>query len=204
MKSKLLFLTIALLSIVNTFAQYEKTTVHYRNGEVKQGFAKFAFMSDKLKFKETKEQKKPSLLTYKELDKFVIGYGNDKTEYQYKIVKGKPGAKLLKVKLRGDVSLYYEIKTSGGAPMAMGGVGGMTMGMGFSSSTEVYYIAKKDDDIVIQLFNMLGVSKKKFKKIVPEFFGDCPELIEKIKNKEYKKRDIVEIVDYYNNECSTK
>ena len=71
-----------------------------------------------------------------------------------------------------------------------------------TTSTEVYYIAKNDDDKLTKLFNLFGPSKKVFKKIVPKFFGDCPDLLDKIDYKEYRKGDIVEIVNFYNLKCS--
>ena len=42
-------------------------------------------------------------------------------------------------------------------------------------------------------------SNKKLKKFAIINFNECSELILKIKNKEFKKDDIIEIVDFYNN-----
>lgn len=189
------------LTLSNIHAQYKETTLSFRDGTVKNGISKFVFLSSDLKFKKDKAQKKPTILTYKKLDKFITHSRGEKTEYQYKIVKGIPGVKLLKVKRRGKVDLFYEVRTSNSAPMGGAG-GGMGFSMGVSSSSEVYYIAKKDSPIVDKLFGLFGPTKKRFKKIVPKLFSECKELIKLINKKELKKGDIVEIVDYYNNDCN--
>ncbi|WBX70482.1 hypothetical protein [Tenacibaculum retecalamus] len=199
MRKKILLL-IMLFTLLNAYSQYKETKVFYRNGTVEKGFAKFLFLSSNLKFKKSKTQKAPEILTYKEVDKFIIYNRGEHTEYQHKIVNGKAGSKLLKVKTRGKIDLFYEVRKSGAAPMG-GATGGMNFSIGVSSSSEVYYISKKDSPFATKLFHLLDPSKRIFKKIIPEYFGDCPELIEKIKKKEYKKRHIVEIVDFYNNQC---
>jgi hypothetical protein len=56
----------------------------------------------------------------------------------------------------------------------------------------VYFIEKNNKTIRIG-------GKIKNKRM--NLFSDCPILIEKIQNKEFKKREIIEIIDYYNNNC---
>ncbi|MGB1042514.1 MAG: hypothetical protein ACPGU6_03900 [Tenacibaculum sp.] len=201
MKKNILFL-ILLLTLSNSYSQYKETTVYFRDGTKKNGISKFLFLSNEIKFKKDKTQKKPEILNYKTVDKFSTYHRGEKIEYQYKIVYKVPGVKLLKVKRRGKVDLFYEVRTSSAAPMG-GGAGGMGFTMGVSSSSEVYYIGKKDAPIVEKLFGLLGPTKRRFKKIVPKLFSDCEELMSLIENKKFKKGDIVEIVDFYNNDCNT-
>ncbi|ARV13763.1 hypothetical protein [Polaribacter sp. SA4-12] len=195
---KILLLTIFLYSI-NLSAQigYSKAKIYFKDGTIKEGFGKHLFMSNaKIKFKVNKKDK-PIELGFMKVDKFIL---ND-IEYDFKIIKGKSEIQFFKVKQRGKVSLYYSIKTNNGAPMGVMNAGGVGVNMSFSTSTEVYYIAKNDEDQITQLFNLFGPSKKTFKKIVPLFFGDCQDLLDKIDQKEYKKRDIVKIVNFYNYNC---
>lgn len=42
---------------------------------------------------------------------------------------------------------------------------------------------------------------RKFKKSAKAYFQDCPSLVEKIQSKEYKREDVIEMVDFYNSEC---
>jgi hypothetical protein len=198
---KILLLTILLYSI-NLSAQigYSKAKIYFKDGTIKEGFGKHIFLSNKkIKFKENKKDK-PIELGFIKVDKFIL---ND-IEYDFKIIKGKSEITFFKVKQRGKVSLYYTIKTNNSAPMGGMNTGGIGVGIGFSTSSEVYYIGKNDEDQITQLFNLFGPSKKIFKKIVPQFFGDCPDLLDKIDYKEYKKRDIVKIVDFYNKKCFSK
>jgi len=79
------------------------------------------------------------------------------------------------------------MSAGGGAPMMMGG------GPGGCNS-----ILQKGDgplfEIKVSLFNP-------FKKQASEYFSDCSELSNKILNKELRKEDIEQIVDYYNRNC---
>jgi len=43
---------------------------------------------------------------------------------------------------------------------------------------------------------------KAFKKRASDFFKDCPSLVAKIENKEFKKEDLIPIVEYYNTNCA--
>ncbi|EDP71790.1 hypothetical protein FBALC1_04862 [Flavobacteriales bacterium ALC-1] len=43
---------------------------------------------------------------------------------------------------------------------------------------------------------------KAFKKRASEFFSDCQSLVSKIENKEFKKEDLIAIVEYYNSNCA--
>lgn len=40
-----------------------------------------------------------------------------------------------------------------------------------------------------------------FRKDMVEYFNDCPELVEKIEDKELRRSDLIAIVNYYNNNC---
>lgn len=43
-----------------------------------------------------------------------------------------------------------------------------------------------------------------FKKAMLEYFADCGSIIEKIEERAFKRKDLVEIVDYYNQFCDSK
>ncbi|MEO1033126.1 MAG: hypothetical protein AAFX55_17110 [Bacteroidota bacterium] len=49
--------------------------------------------------------------------------------------------------------------------------------------------------------NQLSLSKA-FKQRASEFFSDCSSLVSKIENKEFKKKDLIAIVEYYNSNCA--
>jgi hypothetical protein len=183
---KILLITLVFLSLSsNAQFGFKKAKIYLKDGTSQVGFAKFKFLDSKIKFKVNKKDDAKTL-SYIELDKFTI---ND-TEYDYKITNKSSAIKLFRVKQRGKVSLYYQIKTNQGAPMG-GMPGGISMSI--TTSSEVYFIAKNDNDKLTKLFNLFGPSKKVFKKIVPVFFSDCPALLDKIDDKKFKKRDIVKM-----------
>jgi len=63
-----------------------------------------------------------------------------------------------------------------------------------------FYVSKNNDTTIVE-FPTKTVFKS-FKKNASIFFKDCSELVEKIRKKELKKSNIIEIVEFYNNTCS--
>ncbi len=60
-----------------------------------------------------------------------------------------------------------------------------------------YYLQKNNDRSTCA-----GVTE--FHSYISAYFGDCPELSDKIKAKAYRLRDIFEIVEFYNMNCATE
>lgn len=67
--------------------------------------------------------------------------------------------------------------------------------------TDLYYVSEKNQKTVKKLTSVIALSKRNFEKSAADFFKDCPNLVTKIKNKHYKKEDIVRALDFYNNTC---
>lgn len=57
-----------------------------------------------------------------------------------------------------------------------------------------YYVKKTNEEYATDI-------SFSFRDNSMRYFSDCIELVEKIKTKEFKKEDILEIVDYYNDYC---
>ncbi len=64
-----------------------------------------------------------------------------------------------------------------------------------------YFVGKKNEE-KLQLINSESFLYKNFRKTLSSYFHDCHVLVEKIQNKEFKKRDILEIVEFYNENCN--
>ncbi|PHR69250.1 MAG: hypothetical protein COA67_11005 [Lutibacter sp.] len=60
----------------------------------------------------------------------------------------------------------------------------------------VYLLHKKNTKKLFFLY-----SNKNLKEFTLENLNNCPKLVEKIQSKEFRKRDIAEIVEYYNENC---
>jgi hypothetical protein len=65
---------------------------------------------------------------------------------------------------------------------------------GYSYSADKYILQKLNEDLYIP--KILS-----FRKDMMKYFQDCPELSHKIETREYRKRDMVNIVRYYNSAC---
>ena len=68
-----------------------------------------------------------------------------------------------------------------------------------------YGMATFDVDRLIlhkQTRTLMRVRSESFRKDMSLYFGECPELAQKIRDKELRKKDIFSIVEYYNRECA--
>lgn len=61
-----------------------------------------------------------------------------------------------------------------------------------------------DSDFILQKGNdvLMQPSIFSFKREMTEYFSNCPKLVEKIESKDFRKKHLEEIVNYYNSECS--
>ena len=87
--------------------------------------------------------------------------------------------------------LYYYTQNSPGVVNPSTGI--MTGGMLYD--TDRYILQKGDAGELKQLRAL------QFKKDMTAFFSDCPELVRKIEEKEYKREDLRAMVQFYNTQC---
>jgi len=78
---------------------------------------------------------------------------------------------------------------------------GTVMTTGFWGTITYSYLRKTDKEEAIYLTSTYWFSKN-FKKAASEFFSDCPRLVTKIQDREFKKRHLNEIIEYYNTQCN--
>ncbi len=67
-----------------------------------------------------------------------------------------------------------------------------------------YYVGKGNGEAVDHLYTKGLPFAKKFKNSMKSYFKDCPELIEKVENKDFKSNAIREIIEFYNHNCFQK
>ncbi len=65
-----------------------------------------------------------------------------------------------------------------------------------------YYIGNFNNYEVRHLYSKGLPFSKSFKKAMIEYFKDCETIVKKVKNKEYTKDDIFELIEYYKNNCN--
>ncbi|MEN8125913.1 MAG: hypothetical protein ABFR32_12380 [Bacteroidota bacterium] len=197
-----IFMLTFFIAVSNLIAQ-NKITMTLRDGSILTGIGKIGNYN-KIIFKKDKNDEK-SIYDYKSVKNIVITYGEKERKYEYKIVEGNTNTngnsliKLLEPIDIGNVNLFGEY-SYGAIPVPMGS-NGTGMNMMYSSSPKTtYFLSRKGEDIVTQLYTNNTYSKK-FMTIAEKYFEDCPKLLNKIKSKHFNRYGIESIVSYYNNYC---
>jgi len=98
----------------------------------------------------------------------------------------------LKLEQEGAVRLfrYYQVSNAPGAYNNQSG-----MSTANNSRVADRFVVQRGNGPLVRLEGM------SFKKDVAEFFHDCPDVIKKVKDKEYKKEDLEMVVKRYNKVC---
>ncbi|WP_203256620.1 hypothetical protein [Hyunsoonleella ulvae] len=178
MKSLTILLCIFSFSVLH--AQYSEGKIYLKNDSVSKGLIKVKTFGG-IKFK-TSENSEPLEYDYKT----ILGYDVKGWQYRYEKKKETRKPELFKLILEGKISLYSNFVYNPGRVDSNG------FSIGASSST-VYYIKVKEQ--------LLAIGNRLKKKDII-IFEDCPLLIEKIQKKEFKKWDIYDIVEFYNEDCN--
>jgi len=193
---KIIFI-LAFLVVLPMVAQKQEAVLYFKDSTVLKGLAKITHTKGIL-FRTEKGAEKTEY-TFEELKYIEIKEkkkSKEFTTYSYRILP-ESGYTLLKQIEVGKLNLYkfFDVFHSSKS----GPNGSMTSK---SSSISRYYIAKKNEETLTNL-GITGLEfGKRFKKNASKFFSDCPELVTKIQNKEYKKKHIEEVVKFYNENCN--
>tara|TARA_R110002072_G_scaffold274791_3_gene435753 strand:+ start:5541 stop:6104 length:564 start_codon:yes stop_codon:yes gene_type:complete len=186
MKNYFLLLFFSLSFIV--FSQEKGHTIHTKSGAT-FFTKKYSTHKDDISFTSNKKRQNVS---YSQLDKIVYTGKKEKHNFIKKYIQYSDNAGTLMVELvEGNVSLYTrsEMVATGSGPM----------GPTFTNSI-TYYVKRTNEKIAVNI----GINDlfKSYKKTSTDFFSDCPKLVSKLENKEFKKKEIEEVVIFYNENCS--
>ncbi len=105
----------------------------------------------------------------------------------------------MKIITKGKMMLYKVVTE--GTHHYGGGLPGQAPMMSTPYSISNYYVGKEDSKLVTRITSKGTLFEKNFKKAAMNYFKDCPALVKLIENKTYQKRDLEEIVKYYNEKC---
>lgn len=198
-KTILLVLICCFVGSYIAIAQSDTATLYFKNGNKLQGLAKLV-NGDQVKFKKFKGDKSQKY-HFENLEQVVI---NDKVEPStYIYLETSDGYFNVVRELEiGAVNLFVLEQTGYSAPMFVGGTNGqMNMMHGNYYDIKNLYVTKGVSGEVTHLGSNQLFSKN-FKNAASDYFSDCPELVAKIQNKEYKKKHIRDIVNFYNLQCN--
>ncbi len=193
--------------------------LYFKDGTIKTGYVEFK--KDEVKFRTQQKKGKKEKFDYALLDSAAVPV-NPRAKRQrapktvYFLPEGEKGKKISVFDLvsTGSVNLYkktvlagyqgYWINTGGG------GVGGSNVFMGGPPAKKVtIYALKRTNETNATILggkdtSIVGLKLvNSFKKHSEEYFSDCPDLVDKIKNGErgFKESDIRKIVAHYNSKC---
>jgi len=201
---KKVFIIISLLFFIPIVAQKQKATLYFKDGTSLKGLAKFTIFGNEIKFRKEKGSER-IIYDSQKIDKILIRKNDRDVMYQYKIIKNKNNPILLELIEAGKVTLYRDLKHrySQGVPIADArGNWSSNPSGGTYYTISNYYVSKDNEDFVFHLGSKGSFFSKNFKKAASNYFKDCSVLVDKIQNKKFRKRDIVEIVEFYNENCN--
>lgn len=172
--------------------KWHEGTLVLKNKDTLVGLVKFDDVSDdltgfslsnKVKFKSNKNAKKQK---FKKLivDYFeVVNNSGEIVKYTYLNVKVE-GLKLLKIENEGKINIYTDDYSY------------------WSQNPNMYYsgkniYARKESEKSVDYLFMANAFSS-FKKKAIRYFKDCPKLVAKLENEEYKRKDYNEIAEFYN------
>ena len=186
--------------------EYQKTILYLKNGDSINGFSKID-EENRLFFKKSLKSKKVKYSS-KELTGLKM-FNDDKIKvFKYKLL-ASVGPILLRVENQGNLKMQLYSQSFFGKEGSPGGFSNGAYFPGFSSGKTIevkrFYINKKNSKLsVIKIWSDTnGRKDKEFKKRIVKYFKDCKLLIEKIKNGQYNRFQILEIVDFYNSNCTS-
>jgi len=171
---------------------HSQIKVYLKNGEVKEGnIGKFttAYVTAVKSFKLKQGEKgKFQKFKAKNTDSIVCYQDGELITYHSLLgVYGKPNFYLLHE--RGKINIYKINSMT-------------TTGYGAFSSTH-YPIKRKHEERIANIHKG-GPYWSNFAEVASEYFSDCPELVEKIKNREegFTKDNQLEVAQFYNRSCN--
>lgn len=191
------FLLVLFLFSLNSItsqihSQKKEATIYFRDGSKIECIARIKG-SEIIVFDDQGEKEK---LDYRKVSKIkhvpIVGKGI----FEYKVKIGYNEPILIELIKEDYLSLYGFFSQS-------------TTNLGnefiFNDVGVYYYVGKSNESTVTdfqQPPNKYG--KQWWRKLSQEYFKDCDELVRKLKDKEFKQNDLVDIVEFYNSNCSNK
>jgi hypothetical protein len=189
-----LSLFLILGAMMSGFAQYRPAVVGLKSGDSISGIIG-DIQRKSFNFK-TQINGKSEKVDFSEIDFVRILYsGKDlKTFKFFKLNGDKRFTEVEQLATGKNVELY-------GVTLHVRSPGYVTPVMGHQEVVKFYIRKPAEDDLT-----MLGIYDPVFgdlKEKVINYFSDCPELTEKILNKDFKvRKDMVAIVEFYNSACN--
>lgn len=178
---------VVLLLILSSFLSYsQKRNIYIKTKDNKEYITKkYTQHRDYIYFKYNNL---PVKISYGNIEKINIKYVKKKHQkLNHNLIfinySEKYGA-LMKPLVKGNCTLYSAIDHG------YNGLSGIS-----------YFVLRKNENIATLICDNHVVSVIKFKKRASKYFEDCDILVEKIQQKKYKRKQVIEAVKFYNENC---
>ena len=182
---------------LHSAAQKFKAELVFKDGRSMIGLGEPA-QKNLIRFRKERKAKK-EFFSFEEVDTLKVFYDFDPTIFVYQRIKGRIYPDVLELAHVGKNVIFYRDNTQGYMTFHnAGGANGMETWKVVSLTHS--FVRKPDEDEATHLGSNDWMSKN-FKKAASDFFSDCPRLVEKIQNRELKKKNLMAIIDFYNNVC---
>tara|TARA_R110000744_G_scaffold361377_3_gene469116 strand:+ start:93 stop:665 length:573 start_codon:yes stop_codon:yes gene_type:complete len=183
-----------------SFSQKTKAELIFKDGTLMKGLGEPTNVNN-IRFRKERKAKK-EFYSFEEVDTLKVYYDFNPTIFVIVKIKDKTVPKVLEVAHSGkNVTYFRDIEQGYSAPTRTPtGGGGFFMSGGGAYNTTYSYLRKTDEKEAVYLGSSNWMTKN-FKKGASDFFSDCPLLVKKIQNRDFRKKDLKEIILFYNTEC---
>jgi hypothetical protein len=192
----LLITTLAFAQINDKHSSFYEVKITLKDGSVVEGLGRIN-VDEEIIFKENKEAEK-KIYNYINTNKLIIKIDNTIKRFEYITIEGFDNVnsvKLVEKIISGNINLYEDYSSGVSYSPTISG------GYGFSNySKTTYYISKNENTPATDL-RIGNTYSERFKEIAQKSFSDCPDLLNKIDTKYFKRYGIREVVQYYNQSC---
>ena len=192
---KNIVLIIAIILIGEALGQTQKATLLFLDGTAIEGYGMIT-KKDEIKFRITLEEE-PDIWDHL-IVKGIIFYGFEiRQEYEYIYTKEQKTPELLRIVKKGKITLYERKKVKWGH-LSTGNSNNFNK---YKLRSDLYQFEdidlflKKEHEKIATLYN------RTMKKSIQEYFKDCEVIVDMIKEKEYRKLNRIQLVNYYNVFC---
>ena len=173
---------------------YTITTKKGNTYKTKKYGMKTALKFKEIKFKTMDGEKKTIALS--QIDEIVSTGKKDRHNFTEKYIKySKTKSDLMTEVVKGKVSLYQR------SQVTYNGNSGSSFNTSTTNTNVNYYVIKEGQTIA-KYIKGNNVAYGRFKANAIKFFSDCESLVAKLKKNKYKRKHLVEIVTYYNENCN--
>ena len=193
MKLTHLLLVVFSLAIFKALGQKTKAVVIFVDGTEKVGFAKLPYSDKGIKFWASKKAKK-ELIPLERVDTLKT---DDATYYVRTKIKDVEKPALMHCTMQVEKVFLYTDYGTANLPI--------TISQASSGGSRFYavasYFLRKSEDQAATFIGTDQTSYKTLEKALLPFFKDCPKLLQRIKDRQYSRKKMWELVHYYDKNC---